>query len=251
MKIVILTNNNSQFGKKLVQQLEENGITLEGIVILNQPLSYHIKLFRYVKRSVGFLEAIIFSVLIILKGFITKNEKISYEGFTSRLHFSNGTNTRETESLLKKLNPDIIILGQTGIIRKNIIATANIGVLNAHPGILPDYRGIDCLKWAVFNKEFSKIGCSIHWVNAGVDTGPIICTSQYKIDSTLSLDKMEWNLYLKCVDELVGTLKNFQSNELIKGKNQTREDGKQFRKMSLSKEVQTRIILRKIRNGVY
>ncbi len=41
-----------------------------------------------------------------------------------------------------------MFLAQTGIVRENILSIPKIGALNSHPGILPEYTGIDCYKWA-------------------------------------------------------------------------------------------------------
>jgi len=248
MKIVVLTNNNSLFGKKLIQQIEQNNIPLEGVVILNQPISYHLTLLRYVVKRVGFIQAMLLAIMSVIKGFLLTTENISYSDFSSRLYYSNGTNNNDTEDLLKKLKPDILVLGQTGIIRNNIIKTASIGVINSHPGVLPEYRGIDCLKWAILNNDSSKIGCTVHWVNSGVDTGHIITKSLFQIDPKLSLENLEWNLYLLCISKLVSTLKNFQSGIYQEGEKQFANAGKQYYKMSIFNEMKVRNKIKRSHN---
>ena len=44
---------------------------------------------------------------------------------------------------------------------------------NAHAGDLPRYRGNACANWAIINGE-DKVGLSIHKMDAGLDSGPII-----------------------------------------------------------------------------
>ncbi|MFM7859863.1 MAG: phosphoribosylglycinamide formyltransferase, partial [Candidatus Nanopelagicaceae bacterium] len=54
-------------------------------------------------------------------------------------------------------------------------------VINSHPALLPDFPGAhavaDALKAGVKNT-----GCTVHWVDAGVDTGPIIAQAQVSIE---------------------------------------------------------------------
>ena len=41
-------------------------------------------------------------------------------------------------------------------------------------GILPEYRGMDCFAWAILNNDYDKIGLTTHFIDEGIDTGPII-----------------------------------------------------------------------------
>jgi len=250
MNTVVLTNNNSLYGKKLIQQFEKSGIPLAGIIIINQPLSYNVKLFGYVKRRVGLIQAFYFAIKAVFMGILRKTEKIKYSDFNTKSFTVKGNNSTELEQLLLKLDVDVIVLAQTGIIRNNIIKKAKKGVLNAHPGILPDYRGIDCLKWAILNNDLSKIGCTVHWVDQGVDTGNIISTHQYKIKLNLSFDELEWDLYLQCINELVKAVSMLENGEPIKSTPQAKDKGKQYYKMPLSKEILANKLLRKLSHDV-
>src|SRR4051812_11725536 len=45
-------------------------------------------------------------------------------------------------------------------------------MINAHMGILPFYRGVNVAEWAAFNGD--PVGCSIHLIDEGIDTGDIL-----------------------------------------------------------------------------
>ena len=49
-----------------------------------------------------------------------------------------------------------------------------IKFINAHPSILPLYRGRGSLEWAVFNG--GPLGYTIHYIDENIDMGPIILT---------------------------------------------------------------------------
>lgn len=83
------------------------------------------------------------------------------------------------EKALKHLSPDLIILcPASSIIRKNILDIPKYGVINAHMGKLPEYRGLSALEWTYL--LLKEVYVSVHFVDEGVDTGDIISVN--KID---------------------------------------------------------------------
>jgi methionyl-tRNA formyltransferase len=246
MNIVVLTNKNSSFGKKTLNRLILDGLKANALVVIKQPLSYNLKLFNFVKKRIGIRDALFFSLGKIFQGKkCLPDEKpiiTDYSKLAQQVFFTRGTNTAQTINILKMLNPDILILGQTGIVKKEILEIPKLGTLNAHPGILPFYRGIDCWKWAVFNNEFDKIGCSVHWVNAGVDTGNIIAVKRNDVSLTEDFTSIENTLYDNCILLLADVLKKLK-NGYIEGAKQEKEAGKQYYKMSqkLEKTVKDKL----------
>ena len=51
---------------------------------------------------------------------------------------------------------------------------SKIGVLNCHMGILPNYRGMDIIQWAILEKRLDLIGLSCHIMTEKIDEGPIV-----------------------------------------------------------------------------
>ena len=182
MKLVIFTNKNSNYGKRVIYEFHQAGIISDALIIIKQPPSYYLKLFSYVKRRVGLIESLVFSLIDILQTDKLEMKDFRYSTYCESIIYTDGTNTERTENILKEVSPDIIFLAQTGIVRQNILSVPKKGTLNAHPGILPYYRGIDCFKWAILNEEYDKIGSTLHWVDAGIDTGNILDTKIYNMN---------------------------------------------------------------------
>jgi len=90
---------------------------------------------------------------------------------------------------LNKINPHYILLGAPGIIKKNIIKTARIGVVNAHPGLLPWFRNVGVVGRALL-EEF-PVGSTLHLVDEGIDTGPILLRELLPINPEWSLKDIE------------------------------------------------------------
>lgn len=80
------------------------------------------------------------------------------------------------------INPEIIFcIGGTQIIPKEVLTIPRLGCLNIHPALLPKYRGRYSTVHAIFNGE-KYTGATIHWMDADIDSGPIILQKKIKIE---------------------------------------------------------------------
>jgi phosphoribosylglycinamide formyltransferase-1 len=75
---------------------------------------------------------------------------------------------------LRKHNADLIILaGFMRIISKVLVKAFPYRIMNIHPALLPSFPGLHVQKAAIeHGVKFS--GCTVHFVDEGMDTGPII-----------------------------------------------------------------------------
>ena len=81
---------------------------------------------------------------------------------------------------LQKLNPDLIVVIGTRMIRRETLRATNAKVVNYHSGINPAYRGQNGGYFALANGEPDKFGVTIHLVDEGVDTGAIIAQKTFR-----------------------------------------------------------------------
>ena len=92
-----------------------------------------------------------------------------------------GVNTERFKKSLLKLNPDIILIGSWGEkISKDIYNLPKIATINAHPSLLPKYRGPNPYFWVIRNQEQSS-GITFHLVDENFDTGAILAQEEIKI----------------------------------------------------------------------
>lgn len=75
-------------------------------------------------------------------------------------------------SELGDLELDLIVLGGTRIIRGPVLSYPRAGVINSHPGLLPDCRGSASAAWSVYHDM--RIGSSTHFCDEGIDTGDLL-----------------------------------------------------------------------------
>ena len=73
---------------------------------------------------------------------------------------------------IRELELDIIVFGGTRIIRGEILDHPKDGVVNSHPGLLPECRGSASPAWSVYHDI--PIGSSTHFCDNGVDTGHLL-----------------------------------------------------------------------------
>ena len=93
---------------------------------------------------------------------------------------------------LKKEKINFICLaGFMKILSKNFIKKFQGKIINIHPSLLPKYKGLNTHERAIMNKDkFS--GCTVHYVNAKLDSGKIIMQKKVRIlakDTSFSLAK--------------------------------------------------------------
>ena len=127
------------------------------------------------------------------------------EKFNINKKIFNFNNTKIDSLLLefirKKDIKFICLAGFMRILSKKFLKNFNGKIINIHPSLLPKYKGLNTHKKVIQNKdEFS--GCSVHYVNAKLDSGKIILKKKvkvYKKDTIRSLSnrvlKAEHKLY--------------------------------------------------------
>ena len=73
-----------------------------------------------------------------------------------------------------RASPDLIVLaGFMRIVGASILARFPHHIINVHPALLPAFPGTDAPAQAIA-KGVRIAGCTVHLVDAGVDTGPIL-----------------------------------------------------------------------------
>ncbi len=110
---------------------------------------------------------------------------------------------------LQKAQVDLIVLaGFMRILKGEFLRVFANRVINIHPSLLPAFPGLESWKQALdYGVKFT--GCTVHFVDQGVDTGPIIAQQTVPIlagDTPESLhgriQKAEWELYPAAVRAL-------------------------------------------------
>jgi methionyl-tRNA formyltransferase len=137
-------------------------------------------------------------------------------------------NSDEAYQFTKDIQPDLIIVSGTRLIKKKMFAiNPGIGFINLHTGLSPYIKGgPNCTNWCIATEQFHLIGNTIMWLDAGIDTGNIITTAGIELSGEESLldvhiKVMEsgHSLYLESIKHLSkGTANNVPQQSIGEGK---------------------------------
>ena len=109
---------------------------------------------------------------------------------------------------LSAMNADVmVVVGYGQIIPQTIIDLPRCGILNVHASLLPQYRGAAPIQWAIANGE-TVTGVTIMQIDAGLDTGPMICAGQTSIGPEETAPELSERLAAMGARLLVETLAN-------------------------------------------
>lgn len=210
---IVMVTSPSRRADQILRSLEAAGLGVSGIVIDRGRLGGRksVRRTRQVLRSSG-VRATMRRIQRRLRRAIAEREATSesderYTGFGVPVHHVDDINSAAAKSLLAELAPDLVVLGTSRIIDDEVIATPRLGALNAHPGWLPTYRGVDVVGWAVLGG--GPLGVTVHWVDSGIDTGASLAREQYEIepgDTLTSLHERADALAGRLMADVVGRI---------------------------------------------
>jgi len=95
---------------------------------------------------------------------------------------------------LRKFAPDLIVsLYTMQLYRRPILDIPPLGTINAHPSLLPDYRGLEVFFWQMANGE-THSGVSVFYVGEGIDHGEVLRQRSVPIASSDSMEDVYNNV---------------------------------------------------------
>lgn len=241
MKIVITAGHNkSLHAIALMDNLKESGHEIIGCA---QIKTFQISRLRNYLRQYGYktVKAKFMSHILAVQNTYLANEtkpikkylKIRKISATTISSYCKNENTKHIklktinekifEDFLLKKKVDLIVYAGGGIIKNNIIVRTKYGVLNAHSGWLPFFRGMNVIEWALLYGF--RPYTTVHLIDAGIDTGRIIFKEPIPLANDLYT--IRGNATVHNVELLTKIVNNF-SSYLNNSTPQEKKDGKQF-----------------------
>lgn len=90
-------------------------------------------------------------------------------------------NTPEAREALRTLTPSVVAVSGTRIIGAETLRSVDAPFINMHGGITPLYRGVHGGYWALVDGRPDLVGSTVHRVDTGIDTGPIIAQATFAV----------------------------------------------------------------------
>ncbi len=233
-KLAVFTKAQSPYGYNYLELLLSKEVKPNLIVVEKVTLSKRYKMAKYLSKKIGFIDAMKYNwgfwSSILLK-FFRKQNIIDYKKYCSNILFVNNINSRTVVSKLENKKIEKVALAHSSIIRKKILEIKNLWVINAHPAILPKFRGVDVVKWSLFFK--SELGVTLHIVGPKVDTGAILKHEKILITESDSIKTIEEKTTVKSIELLVEASIGGKNNYPNKFE-QSLDEGTQFYLMPFS-----------------
>lgn len=157
MKIGLLSTANSPLLGYILQSLLDHNVPVHSIILDSRILGEK-DLQIWNERTQG--------ALPVIPPEHFEQHRIPY-------YFVENHGSPDTARFVREQGIDLLVnAGTPRILKAEILSASTIGVLNCHPGLLPDFRGCTCVEWAIYLDE--QIGNTAHLMTEKIDEGPII-----------------------------------------------------------------------------
>ncbi len=87
--------------------------------------------------------------------------------------------------LLREQQIDAAIIAGARVLKNPVVSATRLGIVNFHPGIIPQVRGLDAMQWSLH--EGHPLGVSAHIIDERVDAGRVLLRREIRLfpDDTL------------------------------------------------------------------
>jgi methionyl-tRNA formyltransferase len=131
------------------------------------------------------------------------------------LHIERGRlNTRETLAFLEEVNVEAVVVYGTNLIRELLISRWPGRMLNMHLGLSPYYRGTATNFYPLLNEEPEYIGATIHLIDSGIDSGPIVRHRRPQITEDDQPHTIGCKAILAGIEGMIASLEELEQGEM-------------------------------------
>jgi folate-dependent phosphoribosylglycinamide formyltransferase PurN len=123
-------------------------------------------------------------------------------------------NAPETVEIIKRFQPELIIMFGTGLLGQEILNLYPNQIFNLHVG-LPRYcRGSSCNFWPIHNGRLEELGASVHLTNTGIDTGNIAAQASIELDVNDNEQTLAGKTLITGIDLMISVIQNWSDGNL-------------------------------------
>lgn len=140
----------------------------------------------------------------------------------------------ETINFLKNNPVDLYIIAGARILPETVIEASYNKILNIHPGLLPENRGLDTLWWAI--DQDIPLGLSAHFISAKIDKGSLIHREHLHLNADDDIRDVTLRLLEKQPDVLIKAMDILENGGATALKNLDFEKTSYYSKMDQDKE---------------
>ena len=116
----------------------------------------------------------------------------------------------DIEQFLTEKQFEHVIIGGAGLLPDNL--PKKFEIINAHPGYLPNVRGLDSLKWAIYQGQ--PIGVTTHYISEKPDEGQLIEKKIIPVYFEDTFHSVAYRVYETEIEMTVNAIKLIANNEV-------------------------------------
>ncbi|PIS05082.1 MAG: phosphoribosylglycinamide formyltransferase [Candidatus Buchananbacteria bacterium CG10_big_fil_rev_8_21_14_0_10_42_9] len=109
----------------------------------------------------------------------------------------------------------ILLIGYMRLLSEPFVRAYKNRIMNIHPSLLPKYPGMDLdVHQAVLSAGETETGCTLHFIDEGVDTGPIILQQKVAVAKDETVESLKAKVQAKEQEVILAGLKMFAEDKI-------------------------------------
>ena len=228
-RIIFCTYSSIYSSVVLQELLESEYIEVAGIInstrTLNPAYSHFYGAMQFIRKT-GWWYSLY--MLCITDGFsllqslqrLLKYRQTNYESIHKLAHARRipvldiaDVNTQQGIEFIRQHLPDFILSAHFNqLFKADVINLPKIACLNIHPSLLPAYRGVDPVFYALLNNE-DKLGVSLHIIDETFDTGNLLAQQTIQVQANTSVFKHNLALFLSGAKLSIEHIRHMETSE--------------------------------------
>jgi len=212
-RVVLLAYPDNPVGGVFLEVFRRKHIPLAGVVVETKGVGRNWKRLRKKIEKDGVFTAIRRTMRVVWLKVIRRNVVFLAHRQGIPVHWVDRFNSPECESLLASMDVDLLAIASAPILKPEIFRRARIGCLNAHPGWLPQYRGIGANAYALRNGDVP--GITVHFIDPGIDTGSLIVRERLAVLPRDSVAAINDRAQARGAELMADVIQRIQDGELV------------------------------------
>lgn len=232
--VVLCPNHRSANTLATLHQLRSLNIQVDHIFV--RPLVSIARLKEELRFSPGFLLKRVINELILKRfhsssadrensskfkqqnGCTWKNVTEAADELNADLRYFTSFNEASCLHALQELKPGYGVFTGGGILSSQMLQTFQNGIVHAHPGILPQYKGMDVVLWAILEGNFKHVGSTCQLMSPKLDAGVLLSNSLIDIYQYDSLQTIRTAIGSDKIDLVCNTLRSLIDKKILPAK---------------------------------
>jgi hypothetical protein len=200
--VAVLTRYDSRFGVSFLEDFACSGFSPALLVVEQTPFARRLRQLRTLARRIGWPDALRYNVrfwtpLLLRRLSFGRLRKLPrWHSLAPQVLAVRDINDPVVAKTLASHGVSTILLAQSGLIRRAIL-DLGCWVVNCHPGKLPEYRGVDVVRWALL--DGGEVWVTLHEVDSGVDTGRVLAQERISITDADTIQEVEQRANRACI----------------------------------------------------